>query len=82
MRSIVLALALVLGAPTAALADHEYERCYDGWCGSGSDGNTGYDGEGGRSGDTNQNGDDNCRNFCGNTIIIPDPTPGGGNGPQ
>ena len=54
-----------LGSP-ALILDH------DGWDG-GSDGNEGYDGEGGRSGDTDQNGDENCRNLCGNTIIVPDP---------
>lgn len=56
-----------LGAP-AWIADHEY----DDWDG-GSDGNRGYDGEGGQSGDTDQRGNENCRNLCGNTIIVPDP---------
>lgn len=50
--------------------------CDPNWddCGRGSgNGNRGYDGEGGRSGDTNQRGDRNCRNICGNTVVIPDP---------
>lgn len=59
-----------LGAPALVL-DHDCYDCDD-W-GGGSDGNRGYDGEGGRSGDYDGGPGDDCRNLCGNTVIIPDP---------
>lgn len=81
--AVVVALAVAAPAvPARAAAPHpierrhEQSRCHDEDCddsrGSGN-GNRGYDGEGGRSGDTDQRGDRNCRNVCGNTIIVPMP---------
>lgn len=76
--ALLVSAVLLVGGASPALARHrdERSRCYDDCEGSGN-GNSGYDGEGGRSGDTNQRGDRNCRNFCGNVIVIPNPVPGG-----
>ncbi len=63
------------------LVSHERDRCYyedcggDGGDGGYSGGNQGYGGGGGRSGDYDGGPGDDCRNACGNTIIVP--TPGG-----
>lgn len=53
-----------------------YGHDYCGGWGGGSDGNTGYAGGGGRSGDYDGGPGDDCRNACGNRIIVP--TPGSG----
>lgn len=63
---------------TAAYHDEDpcyYEDCSDGRGGDGgsSGGHQGYGGGGGRSGDYDGGPGDDCRNLCGNTIIIPDP---------
>lgn len=71
------------------LVSHEYEedRCWDyGDCGGYDERNGGYgDGRGGdgrfgggRSGDYDGGPGDDCRNACGNTIIVPTPGEGGG----
>lgn len=74
-----------LGAWTAAW--HGEDPCWDygdcdGYDRSGGDGgrsggHQGYGGGGGRSGDYDGGPGDDCRNACGNTIIIPGP-PGQG----
>lgn len=61
--------------------DPYYEDCYGSPEGRGGDGgesggHQGYGGGGGRSGDYDGGPGDDCRNACGNTIIVP--TPGGG----
>jgi hypothetical protein len=56
-----------LGLPALILDHDRYGDDY------GSDGNSGYDGEGGRSGDYDGGPGDDCRNACGNTIIVPSP---------
>jgi hypothetical protein len=64
-----LAVALLVGVAPAALA------CEQG--GAQDDGNSGGTYGGGHSGETDQRGDRNCRNVCGNTIIVPAPAPRG-----
>jgi hypothetical protein len=61
------------GSVPLELAHH-----YDDWDDDGSDGNTGYAGGGGRSGDYDGGPGDDCRNLCGNTIIVPTPGDRGG----
>jgi hypothetical protein len=66
------------------LADHDWGgECWDeydcygrGGDGGYSGGHQGYGGGGGRSGDYDGGPGDDCRNLCGNTIIVP--TPEGG----
>jgi hypothetical protein len=74
------------------VAYHERDDCYDyGDCGDeggyddgrGGDGgysggHQGYGGGGGRSGDYDGGPGDDCRNACGNTIIVPTPGDRGG----
>lgn len=73
---IVAVLGLTASPATADHDGYERSRCYEGDCGSYYDDGGGSSGgryEGGRSGDTDQRGNDNCRNACGNTIIVPSP---------
>lgn len=56
------------------LAQHEEcDPYYDDCGGDYQGGPSGGRYEGGRSGDTDQRGNENCRNACGNTIIVPSP---------
>jgi hypothetical protein len=75
-----------LGAP-ALILDHDGgDPCWDyGDCGGGYDERNGGSGDGrggdgrfggGRSGDYDGGPGDDCRNACGNTIIVPDPRGG------
>lgn len=80
------------GVRVVQLADHEYDdgcwegECYDGGRGGYWEDNGGYgDGRGGdgrfgggRSGDYDGGPGDDCRNACGNTIIVPTPGDRGG----
>jgi hypothetical protein len=65
---------------------HEQPRCYDDcdddWGRGSGNGNSGYDGEGGRSGDYDGGPGDDCRNACGNTIIVPMPGQSGEQPPE
>jgi hypothetical protein len=70
-----------LGMPALVL---DHDGCWEGECGGYDEDNGGYgddrggDGRfgGGRSGDYDGGPGDDCRNACGNTIIVP--SPGGG----
>lgn len=69
-----LAVALILAGPAALACDSS------GGDGGYSDENQGYGGGGGRSGDYDGGPGDDCRNACGNTIVVP--SPGGSGEPR